>query len=95
MPKSKLNEVILVRVGPIYRLANIVGRYQYQYIDIGKLGIGIGHIDIGYLTIGYICIGQILAKIHGYRPKYWHSRYVGASNKYRQKCREYISISIS
>ena len=39
------------RVGPIYRLADIFGRYKYRYIGIGKWDIGIGHIGIG------ICIG--------------------------------------
>ena len=41
------------RVGPIYRLADIFGRYRYRYryIGIGKWDIGIGHIGIG------ICIG--------------------------------------
>jgi hypothetical protein len=60
-------------VGPIYRLADIYGRYQYRYryIGIGKLDIGIGHIGIG-ICIGYIGIGQISVKIDGYRPKYRH-----------------------
>ena len=44
---------------PIYRLADIIGRYRYRYIGIGKLNIGIGHIGIGIgqIDIGYIGIG--------------------------------------
>ena len=40
----------LPRVGPIYQLADIFGRYRY--IGIGKQDIGIGHIGIG-IFIGY------------------------------------------
>ena len=40
------------RVGPIYPLADIFGRYRYRHIGIGKLDIGIGHIGIGN-GIGY------------------------------------------
>ena len=64
---------------PIYRFADIFGRYRY--IGIGKLDIGIGKLDIGSVIsvsvsvsvlanvdIGYIGIGKISVKIHRYRP---------------------------
>ena len=36
-------------------------------------GISVSAISVSAtLDIGYIGIGQISAKIHGYRPKYWH-----------------------
>ena len=31
-----------IRDRPIYRFADIFGRYRYRYIGIGKLDIGIG-----------------------------------------------------
>ena len=48
-----VRRLVEFRVGPIYRLADIFGRYRYRYryIGIGKQDIGIGHIGIG------ICIG--------------------------------------
>jgi hypothetical protein len=42
---------MLFRIGLIYPLADMYDLYRYQYIGIGKLDNGIGHIDIG------ICIG--------------------------------------
>ena len=52
----------ICRVGPIYRLADIFGRYRYQHIGIGKLDIGIGHIGIGN-GIGYSGY-----RLYRYRP---------------------------
>ena len=46
------------RVGPIYRLADILGRYRY--IGIGNLDIGIGRIGIGIGYSGYL--------LYWYRP---------------------------
>ena len=51
------------RVGPIYRLADILGRYRYIGIvnlDIGNLDIGIGHIGVGISYSGY--------RLYRYRP---------------------------
>ena len=50
------------RVAPIYRLADIFGRYWHRYIGIGKQYIGIGHIGIG------ICIGYSWYRLYRYRP---------------------------
>jgi hypothetical protein len=50
------------RVGPIYRLADVFGRYQYWYIGIGKLDISINLIGIG------ICIGNSGYRLYRYRP---------------------------
>ena len=36
-----LEDWVKNRVRPIYRLADIFGRYRYRYIGIGKLDIGI------------------------------------------------------
>ena len=49
------------RVGPIYRLADIFGRYRYRYIGIRKLDIGIGHICI------CICIGYSGYRLYRYQ----------------------------
>jgi hypothetical protein len=55
-------------VGPIYRLADIFGRYRY--IGICKLNISISHVGnvSATLDMGYIVIGQISVKILRYRP---------------------------
>jgi hypothetical protein len=66
-------------VGLIYPLADIFSIYRYRYRYIGMAnGISLSAISVSVsvsvnLDIGYIGIGQILAKIHGYRPKasYW------------------------
>ena len=36
---------------PIYRFADLFGRYQYRYIGIGKLDIGIG-LSVSVSVIG-------------------------------------------
>ena len=43
---------VMNRVRPIYRFADIFGRYRNRYIGIGKLDIGIGPIVIDN-GIGY------------------------------------------
>ena len=81
------------RVGPIYRSADIFGRYRY--IGIGKLDIGISHISIG-IGIGY----------SGYRLyRYWSnigkntwilakmSAFIGQNTSYRSKWPE-MKISV-
>jgi hypothetical protein len=39
---------------------------------ISVLALSVSVSVLATLDISYIGIGQILAKIHGYCPKYWH-----------------------
>ena len=87
---------MMVRVGPIYRLADIFGRYRYRYryIGIGKLDIGIGHICIG------ICIGYSGYRLYRYRPNIGYntwisakiSAYIGQNNSYRPNIGNNVDI---
>ena len=85
-----------VRVGPIYRLAAIYGRYRYRYIGIGNLDIGIGHIGIG------IGIGYSGYRLYRYRPNIgkntWISvkisAYIGQNTRYRSNIGQNENIGI-
>ena len=48
---SEDSDKLVDRVGPIYRLADIFGRYRNRYIGIGKLDIGIG-LSVSVSVIG-------------------------------------------
>ena len=72
------------RVGPIYRLADTdtdtdlsvsANWISVSVISVSVISVSVISVSVtvsATLDIGYIGIGQILAKIHGYRPKYWH-----------------------
>jgi hypothetical protein len=67
MLERLFSHVVEARVGPIYRLADICGRYRYRhryrYICISKWDIGIGRICIGI----WISVISVSAK---YQLKY-------------------------